>query len=1063
MKRQSLGVLLSFAMLASLAAFAETVSEDTTITLTADSNTSYEISDGVTLTIEVVKDSTYSLSGQITGTGTAKLRKTGLGTLALSNGNNDIPGGIDIAQGTIRADVQGCLGDGPISITQGQTPLGQVNFNAQGAAFNNDFTAAGTIPANTRGVYALYATKSVTLNGTITATANGINIGGETAATVTLNGDCTSGTQVLFLRLYGPFIVNGKISANCLWLGNNSSAHGNAYLNNPSNSITYIKTYQPVVHCGDTNVLRNAYWSIDAGVNRTKDYHTLDLHGHDQTMKFLSNVGTGSTKEGACPITSDSPCTLTLTCDSTVRNSGHILNGAVSLVIDAAKSTHTQCFTDVISGVTTTHSTTGTIHVKKGTLKISGGSTSFSGVPQVTVDANGTLDIETSGQTVFEVVKNFTVEGNLVVGSTASAPFMAGVSSLTLGEDASFTVNNAAKSIFSEVDVVIDGVLTKLAAGDYDYPDDRVPQLKAGGFSVVGSGAISSATWTGGGEADTAMTNTDNWDNDGVDFSTGLLSATFATGGNTATVSSNVKFQNMTLNAAEGEAGFTFAKGSDSGVVTLTGTTLNVADADSTNRTYAFDVPLAVEGTQTMTASLPAKKTLALNDGIVVPDGSFLIVGAGTPRISGNSVVSGAMSIDSGTSIYLSGLLNTPSGVDQGAASVDGANTFTINGGTTESSDLKGLVLTNATVRKPVAFKGNSSNSQKWLLHTLAGTTNEISGDVVFTLGYGRNNMKLRRNSELTCSGGMRTAKSTICIDGDAGSRLLFTGRPVSFTTEYVYEASTYYFGLEIARGHVVFDVCGNAINYLRLGRTDTANYSTKMDFMRSDMFSGYATTLAAGMSNSGATLTPHTKATSQTVDFHSTTQRFARVVSGATATFSGDAGSVLEVYGAQMPDSSGNIHVTDDNLYVAAKFEGGLSLKMGGTGTLLLTNAVSSTSGGIEVTNGTVKVAYDAAWTNAAYVAVGGAGRLEIDAADGELGRLNKFSPETVVFLSEDGVVSVPNGTEIRVANVFVDGVALPPGRYSYASAPEPLKSHLADTTGEIVAGKPGLVIFLR
>ena len=79
---------------------AETVGEDTTITLTANSGTDYVIEDGVTLTVEVANGSTYTLSGQITGTGTAKLRKTGLGTLALSNGGNDIPGGIDIAEGT---------------------------------------------------------------------------------------------------------------------------------------------------------------------------------------------------------------------------------------------------------------------------------------------------------------------------------------------------------------------------------------------------------------------------------------------------------------------------------------------------------------------------------------------------------------------------------------------------------------------------------------------------------------------------------------------------------------------------------------------------------------------------------------------------------------------------------------------------------------------------------------------------------------------------------------------------------------------------------------------------
>ena len=1037
------------------------VTTDTTVQLTADSDTNYEIADGVTLTIDAT-GVTNVLSGRITGTGTAKLRKTGLGTLALSNGNNDIPGGIDITEGTVRADAQGCLGDGPVNITQGDSTKGNLTFNASGSIFNNPITITGTRSKSR--VYALSAPVSVTLNGNVSVSP-GAHIENANGSVMTFNGNLeASSSKELYFRTItgGSYVLNGRVVAGVAELGSTSSSKGNVYFNNPSNSIGKITTYQPVVHCGDTNVLRNTYWEISGSANRGADSHALNLHGHDQIMKYLVNVGTGTASPGTCPITSDSPCTLTLTCDSTVHNSGHVLNGAVSLVIDAAASGYTQCFTDVKSGVTTTHSTTGTITVKKGTLKIAGGSTSFDGLPQLTVETNGTLNVDTSGQTVFLTVTNFTVNGSLIVGESASAPFMAGVSSLTLGEDASFTVNNAMKSSFSEVDVVIGGARTRLANGDYTYPDERVPQLKAGGFSVVGSGAIASATWTGGGDADTAITNTDNWDDDSVEFSTGLLSATFATGGNTATVSSNVKFQNMTLQAAEGEDGFTFAKGSGSGAVTLTGTALTVADEDSTNRIYAFDVPLAVEGAQTMTVSLPAKKTLALNDGLNVPDGSFLITGRGTSRISGNSVVSGAMSIDSSMSIYLSGLLNTPSGVDQGTASVDGANTFTVNGGTTEASDLEGVVLTNATVRKPVAIRGNSSNSQKWLLHTLIGTTNEISGNVLFTLGYGRNNVKLRRNSELTLSGGMRAGKSTVCFDGDAGSRLLFTGNPVLSTTEYEYNSSTYYFGLGIFRGHVVFDVCGNEINYLRLGQSDTANYSSKMDFMRSDMFSGYATTLAVGMSNSGATLVPHSAKTSQTVDFHSTTQRFARALSGATATFTGDAGSLLEVYGAQVPDSSGNIHVTDGNLYVAATFTGGLSLKMGGTGTLLLTNAVSSTSGGIEVTNGVVRFASDAAWTNASYVAVSGTGRLEIDAETG-LGRLATFPKTAALSLSGEGVVSIPDGGELRLGSLSVDGVKFSCGRFTYATAPAALKAHLAETTGAILVGRTGTVFLLK
>lgn len=112
-------VALAFSNCLCGGAFATPVTADTTVTLSSDSSESYEISSGVTLTIEVASEDTAVLSGAITGAGT--LRKAGLGTLALSNGNNVIPGGIDIAEGTVRADAAGALGDGELRIVQGGT------------------------------------------------------------------------------------------------------------------------------------------------------------------------------------------------------------------------------------------------------------------------------------------------------------------------------------------------------------------------------------------------------------------------------------------------------------------------------------------------------------------------------------------------------------------------------------------------------------------------------------------------------------------------------------------------------------------------------------------------------------------------------------------------------------------------------------------------------------------------------------------------------------------------------------------------------------------------------
>ena len=1340
------GVMTAVVMISWGVAMAVEVTEDTTVQLTADSDTSYEIADGVTLTIEVASDATYALSGQITGTGTAKLRKTGLGTLALSNGNNDIPGGIDITEGTVRADAAGALGDGELRIVQGATPKGNVTFNASGATFFNPITVTGTYKS---APYVISAPVTTTLKGAIMA-LNGVRSENAVGSTLTIDGDVNAGSNTFYLRPIknGAHVLNGKVTANFLELGSAASATGDVYLNNPSNSIVYFRTYQPMVHCGDTNVLRGAYWTVQATAGRASGGHVLDLHGHDQTMSYLvaaAYTDSSTPKSDSTYITSSGPCTLTLTGDTTTHTTGNKINGAVSLMVAADSSKFTQVFTDIKAGQTTTHLTTGNITVKKGQLRVAGSGTSFSAVPNVTVEKGATLDIATSGQTVFSAAPKLTINGTLTVGADALSPFSSDpsvwYSSLTLGENANLAINNDTVQSFSVVRVAVNGETVKLPEGTYTADDSRVPQLTAGSFIVMGPKPAAAATWTGEG-ADTEITTEENWSEDGVNVESGLMSATFASVGNTATVSSDVAFSNITLCAAVGETGFSFAKSAAGATLTMTGDALTITDTDATARTYSFGMPLIVSGTETLSITVPAAKTLSFLEGIraddgavsfagggtvniagasvlpiplsipagmtmnvsgaatalsgvsqiavaagatlnvstagqtVFPDaqavavegalsvgadagfpfaggsaltlgaaatfamnnetvprfssvsvavgdetvtlekgvyaypdarvpqltagsfavtassatwigeggadtaitaaanwdetyfdvenggmsatfatggdtatisssvmfndvmlaaaegkdgfsfvkgaaaatfamtgdaltitdademartysfglpfllagsqtlaatvpesktlsfldgfraesGSFSFTGGGTVTMEGSNVVAGAMTVPGTSYFQLSGVLEAPGGVDQGIAANAGPYTLTVDGGgNTYMEKTPGLTLSNASIYKPICIKGNGSYSAKHLFRAAANTTNVISGHILSYPGAGKQYVRLLANSELTCRGGLKTRVGPFDVLGSAGSRLVFTEKPVTAVVEYAYNTNGRYYGFGVPNGHVVFDVAGNAIDYLLPGNDDDRRYSPKLEFMRSDMFSGYATTLAAGMArDSRSILAVHKAATSQTVEFHATTQRFARVVSGATATFTGDAGSLLEVYGAQEADTTGYIHVPETNLYVAAKFEGGLSLKMGGTGTLLLTNAVSSTSGGIEVTNGIVRIASDAAWTNASYVAVGGTGRLEIEAETG-LGRLATFPKTTALSLSDDGVLSIPDGDELRFGSLTVDGAAFSCGRFTYATAPAALKAHLAETTGTIIIGRVGTLFLVQ
>ena len=69
---------------------------------------------------------------------------------------------------------------------------------------------------------------------------------------------------------------------------------------------------------------------------------------------------------------------------------------------------------------------------------------------------------------------------------------------------------------------------------------------------------------------------------------------------------------------------------------------------------------------------------------------------------------------------------------------------------------------------------------------------------------------------------------------------------------------------------------------------------------------------------------------------------------------------------------------------------------------------------------------------------------------------------PESVLRLSGSGIVSVADGMSQRFSAVFVDGVQVRPGVYSYATAPDGLKAHMAETTGRIrIPG--GMILMVR
>jgi len=136
-----------------------------------------------------------AVSGVVGGTGT--LNKTGEGTLALS-GNNGFAGGLDIEQGTVRADSGDSLGSGTVTIGNGTLQAGGdilvandlvlAHDDATIDTANHDVVFGGSIGGNGG------LTKTGT--GTLELTGNGSYTGDTTIAdgTLALSGNAVLGT-----------------------------------------------------------------------------------------------------------------------------------------------------------------------------------------------------------------------------------------------------------------------------------------------------------------------------------------------------------------------------------------------------------------------------------------------------------------------------------------------------------------------------------------------------------------------------------------------------------------------------------------------------------------------------------------------------------------------------------------------------------------------------------------------------------------------------------------------------------------------------------------------------
>ena len=186
-----------------------------------------------------------------------------------------------------------------------------------------------------------------------------------------------------------------------------------------------------------------------------------------------------------------------------------------------------------------------------------------------------------------------------------------------------------------------------LAPGEYSSDGSigkKAAWIEGAGTVFVVTGPGNQATWVGADPDSTRMTQGANWQGGAVpDLTTGDLFATFASGGAEARLSGAAGFDGLALNNTAGTA---FAFAAEPGAqATIAGNGITVADASAAT-TWSMGWPVALGADQTWTVG--ANNTLKLT-GTLSGANKLTVDNAGTVELAAPSVQTGGLELKGGT------------------------------------------------------------------------------------------------------------------------------------------------------------------------------------------------------------------------------------------------------------------------------------------------------------------------------------------------------------------------------------------------------------------------------
>ena len=413
-------------------------------------------------------------------------------------------------------------------------------------------------------------------------------------------------------------------------------------------------------------------------------------------------------------------------------------------------------------------------------------------------------------------------------------------------------------------------------------------------------------------------------------------------------------------------AGVTFNSGA--GAFTLAGNALTLGGdlANNDSDTQTISLPLTLDAIRTATT---ASGHIVCN-GVISGSGGLTKEGGYSLYLNGDNSYDGETAVNTGTVVIASA---------HALGSTTGDTAINNNRGAT--LDLRGNLM---DIAEPITVIGGNVN-RNTLLN--GSGTNTLSG--LLSIQGGRFNAGV--GTWLKFTGGVTGTSPFFVVN--ANGTIEFTTTPVTIGTGIFHCDSG---------GLTILGVAGNVWGRILLTggtlRTDVANALPA------------TTSLQIGGVSYGPNATLNLNGHDQTIGSIApagTTTGTVIITSATPATFT--------------------INQSSDTTY-GGQFAGEVTLVKTGTGTLSLSNALSSTAGSFIVSNGTLRVTPASCLGNSTNIVVAG-GVLELQ-------NNASVNDAAALTLSDGGTLKLAAGLSERVDRLFLDGVQQPSGRYGSSSS---------------------------